>query len=550
MTKVSLRYGGINGAPIDFSRSDEFLVVRTHNRMSLARAGLSGASRRLLEGALPQTQFVEPGVEIVRLPGATAATRRALAKDSKIHFVGRALLALGRPSHGKAGAGRGTTTVPKGPGAPVAYTENAFVKFAAGVKTAEARRLLAKQRLTVKRALRWLPGGFFVGAVEGSGLAVFESAQKLLESSAVELCHPEVVRERSRRKAFPQQWHLKAARIGGGAVTAHAHVTSAWRYSKGNGSTIALIDDGVDLDHVEFRSAGKVVAPRDVTQNSNDPRPGQGDNHGTACAGVACADGRNGASGVAPGARLLPVRLASPLGSMDEAEAFVWAADHGADVISCSWGPADGDWWDPNDPVHFQHVPLPDSTRLAIDHAATQGRGGKGTVICFAAGNGNESVDNDGYASYANVIAVAACNDTSKRSVYSDHGNAIWCAFPSSDFADPATHHPAPRTPGIWTTDRSGNPGYNPGGTTRGDAAGDYTNSFGGTSSASPGVAGVAALILARNPALTRVQVRDILRQTADRIDAAGGHYDANGHSDSYGYGRVNAFHAVKAARS
>jgi subtilisin family serine protease len=548
MTKVSLRYGGRTGASIDFSRSDEVLVVRTHNRMSLARAGLSGASRKLLEGAVPQVRFNEPGVEIVRLPGATAATRRALAKDSKIRFVGRALLALGGATHGKAGAGRRTAAAPKVSGAPVAYTENAFVKFAAGVKLAEARRLLAKQHLTIKRAIGWLPGGFFVGAVEGSGLAVFDSAEELLEKSTVELCHPEVVRERSRRKAFPQQWHLKAARIGGVAVTAHAHITAAWRYSKGAGITIGLIDDGVDIDHVEFQSTKKVVAPRDVTQNSNDPRPGQGDDHGTACAGVACADGGDGASGVAPAARLLPIRLASPLGSMDEAEAFVWAADHGADVISCSWGPADGEWWNPNDAVHFQHVPLPDSTRLAIDYAATKGRGGKGCVVCFAAGNGNESVDNDGYASYKNVIAVAACNDTSKRSVYSDFGNAIWCAFPSSDFANPATHHPAPRTPGIWTTDRTGNAGYNPGGLARGDAAGNYTNSFGGTSSASPGVAGVAALILARNPALTRVQVRDILKQTADRIDLSGGHYDAGGRSAWYGYGRVNAFRAVKAA--
>jgi len=311
---------------------------------------------------------------------------------------------------------------------------------------------------------------------------------------------------------------------------------------------LAVIDDGVDIDHVEFAGPGKLVAPRDVTQDSDDPRPGRGDDHGTACAGVACAAGRDGASGVAPDARLMAVRLASPLGSMDEAEAFDWAADHGADVITCSWGPADGRWWDAADPVHQQRVALPDSTRLGMQYAVAKGRAGKGCVICFAAGNGNESVDNDGYASSPMVIAVAACNDTSKRSVYSDFGRAVWCAFPSSDFENPDTHHPAPRTPGIWTTDRSGNAGYNPGGADRGDAAGDYTNDFGGTSSASPGVAGVAALVLARNPALTREQVRDILKATADRIDLTGGKYDAGGHSAFYGYGRVNALHAVKAA--
>ena len=153
---------------------------------------------------------------------------------------------------------------------------------------------------------------------------------------------------------------------------------------------------------------------------------------------------------------------ASGLGSIHEAEAFRWAADNGADVISCSWGPADGEWWDPKDPRHTRFVALPASTRDALDYAVTNGRGGKGCVVLFAAGNGNESVDNDGYASYDKVVAVAACNDQSKRSVYSDFGKAVWCAFPSSDFGHPPFNHPEPLTPGIWTTDRLGNFGYNP----------------------------------------------------------------------------------------
>ncbi|MGH7230043.1 MAG: S8 family serine peptidase, partial [Nitrospiraceae bacterium] len=258
--------------------------------------------------------------------------------------------------------------------------------------------------------------------------------------------------------------------------------------------------------------------------------------------GVACADGGFGASGVAPKARLMPIRLASELGSQAEADAFMWAAQHGADIISCSWGPIDGDWWDPNDPVHDQKVPLPDSTRLAIDWAIRNGRNGKGCVIVWAAGNGNESVDHDGYASYDKVIAVAACNDESKKSAYSDFGNAVWCAFPSNN-GNPS------KTPGIWTTDRSGQVGYNPSQTSRGDAAGNYTNAFGGTSSATPGVAGVASLILARNPALRWDEVKDILKRSCDRIDSSGGKYDANGHSTWYGYGRVNARKAVELAR-
>jgi len=91
--------------------------------------------------------------------------------------------------------------------------------------------------------------------------------------------------------------------------------------------------------------------------------------------------------------------------------------------------------------VHNQVVPLPDSTRLAIDYAI---RSGKGCVILFAAGNGNESVDN---ASYEKVIAVAACNNRGARAAY--YGKAIWCAFPSSNGLPSLT-------PGVWTTDRSG----------------------------------------------------------------------------------------------
>jgi subtilisin family serine protease len=326
--------------------------------------------------------------------------------------------------------------------------------------------------------------------------------------------------------------------------------------TRGDGITIAIIDDGVDTEHPEFAGASKIVAPRDATLLTDDPRPkdlfgtgpDNGDNHGTACAGVATANGVRGASGVAPAAKLMPIRLASGLGSQREADAFVWAADHGADVISCSWGPEDGRWWKLDDPKHRQFVGLPASTRLAIDRVTNTGRGGKGCVVMFAAGNGNESVDNDGYASYAKVIAVAACNDTGRRSVYSDFGNAVWCAFPSSDFEYPPFNQPKPLTTGIWTVDRSGSNGYNTGVNGDGDADGLFTNSFGGTSSACPGAAGVAALVLSRNPALKWNEVKDLLKRACDRIDPQGGDYDAAGHSKKYGYGRLNARTAVEIA--
>jgi subtilisin family serine protease len=372
-------------------------------------------------------------------------------------------------------------------------------------------------------------------------LSIFEIAQRLLQEESVELCHPELIREARQRVAFPQQWHLRETTLNGQPINAHANVEAAWSLSNGAGTIIAIVDDGVDIDHEEFRSSAKIVAPRDVTRQSDNPRPGNFNNHGTACAGVACASGNIGASGVAPGAQLMPIRLASVLGSQAEADAFVWAAQNGADVISCSWGPMDGDWTNPNDPTHNQVVPLPDSTRLAMEYAISQGRNGKGCVILFAAGNGNESVDNDGYASFEKVIAVAACNDQGQRSAYSDFGEAVWCCFPSNDGLPSLT-------PGIWTTDRTGPLGYNSGRITQGDAAGNYTNRFGGTSSACPGVAGMVALILSRNPNLRWDEVRDILKRAVDRIDEVEGNYSENGHSPFYGYGRVNAAKAVELA--
>ena len=147
------------------------------------------------------------------------------------------------------------------------------------------------------------------------------------------------------------------------------------------------------------------------------------------------------------------------------------------------------------------------------------------------------------------MTAVAACNDRGRRSVYSDFGKAVWCAFPSNDFGHAPFNHPDLLTPGIWTIDRQGGAGYNSGLPTDGDVAGDYTNSFGGTSSACPGAAGVAALILSVNPALKWQEVKDVLKRACDRIDPGGGQYDAAGHSPKYGFGRLNALTAIELAK-
>ncbi|MCC7242418.1 MAG: S8 family serine peptidase [Acidobacteria bacterium] len=572
MAGVDVQFGGKDGRRFRLETNDDLVAIRTRDRGPVEGARLSGASRQLLDGLELVTEFRDAGVEVFHVRDGSTRTRDAVREtfthEPAIRFAGRVLSDPAyRPGVAVAAVTPGAATMKE----PVLYTENLFVKFVPGTTSAVARQVLAAAGLSVKRAVGYLVNAYLASAPEGTGLGVFPLALSLLrEAPGIEFCHPELIRPRQLRGAFPPQWHLRPARINGERIDAHASVVSAWRRSKGRGVTIAIIDTGIDIDHEEFASAGKIVASHDATAGALDPanpRPqllGH-EKHGTACAGVACANGRKGASGVAPAARLMPIRLMSGLGSQAEADALAWAVDHGADVISCSWGPTDGDWWDSHDPAHRATVPLPDNTRLAIEYALGQGRSGKGCVICWAAGNGNESVDNDGYASHPGVVTVAACNEAGERSVYSDTGAALWCAFPSSDNELAGLHplpepppmggvwhqlHPRPVTPGIWTTDCSGPQGYNVGGGTEGgDLAGDYTNRFGGTSSAAPGVAGVAALVLAVNPRLRYDEVKDILKRSCDRIDAAGGRYDPlTRHSPLYGYGRVHAARAVALA--
>ncbi len=526
-------FGSKSEEPVNLEQSDEFVVIR---RKTSASRGLPHATdpTAAVVDPEPVLDFPEANVSVYKVKAGLengVDSAKSYAKNlPDVRFAGRVL-------------------TEQQSGQPIVYTENLFIKFKDELNEDECRKLILSNGLGVKRQLDYAENAYFVEAHEGTGQGVFEIAESLLKHADVEYAHPEIVRRRVSKKIYRSQWHLQETTINGVEIDAHANVSEAHKLAKGQGTVIAIIDDGVDVDHPEFGTRRKIVAPRDATRRNADPRPKYYDeDHGTACAGVACGAGRHGASGVAPAARLMPIRLASNLGSLDEAEAIYWAAKKGADVISCSWGPPDGNWTRPDERRHYW--PIPASTRLAIDYAAEHGRDGKGCIILFAAGNGNEDVKYDGYASHEKVLAIAASNDRSKRSIYSDFGNAIFCCFPSNDFAFPPANHPNPLTRGIWTTDRRGYSGYNPGDTARGDQLGDYTATFGGTSSACPGVAGTIALMLEKNPDLDRKKIRTFLAKSCQRIDPRNGNYDASGHSHYYGFGRVNALKAVELAIS
>jgi subtilisin family serine protease len=522
-----VKYGGKKGKTIALVESPDLVAIRTKNNETLENVEMSSRSRELVADSAEVVAFPEAGVTVRRVADTEGLessgqsrrdeARACLKQEENILFAGRVLQ----------DAETGEVTL---------YTENFFVKFKDGTAEKDCLALLEKYQLKVKNKLPFAPNAYFVSANAGTGLQVFHIAEQLLKEKRVEYCHPELVQERRFKGIHPLQWHLAKTSISDKPVEAHINIEAAWKRTKGKGITIAVIDDGIEIDHPEF--AKRVVHPFDATANNNDPRPKDAaDKHGTPCAGMACAAGlKNGASGTAPEAFLLPIRLRSGLGSMAEANAFAWAADHGADVISCSWGPSDGEWWNPEDPVHKKVTALPDSTRLALEYALTKGRAGKGCVVLFAAGNGNEDIQNDGYCSYPGVIAVAACNDTGRRSVYSDFGRAVWVSFPSGDFGWKPFRHAPPISQGLRTTDRLKKAGYD---------AGDYTNSFGGTSGACPGMAGVVALMLAANPNLTPPEIKDIIRRSCQKIDAAEGDYQPDGHSPWYGYGRIDAGLAV-----
>lgn len=523
----TVRYGGADGQVLELDEDPDLVAIRTRSRRSVRELDVDPVRERVLDGLELVQSHRAAGVEVYRRRDSAApavpAITSTLRESGDVEFAGHVLV-----DHTSR--------------QPVLYTENLFVKFVDDLSEQECRSILIQFDLTVKRRVEFADNAYFVEAPSGTGQRVFDIASSLLDRSEVELCHPELVREMGRRDVKRRQWHLAATMVDGRFIDQSVHAREAHDHATGRGVIIAVIDTGIDVDHEEFSSEGKIVAPWDSLTGGADPRPPSwsGERHGTACAGVACADGRFQASGVAPAARLMPIRLVQQqIGSIEEADALHWATEHGADVISCSWGPVDGDWTNPNDPTHHASVPLPDSTRLAIEHAATAGRNGLGCLIFWAAGNGGESVENDGWASHDAVFAIAACNAQGRRSAYSDHGPSIFCAFPSSDLRRIGPGRAVAVPPGIWTTDRTGAPGY---------AHGNYTGEFGGTSSACPGVAGVAALVLERAPELSLEEARTLLAGSCDRIDSANAAYDRRGHSEWYGFGRINAATAVARA--
>jgi subtilisin family serine protease len=299
-----------------------------------------------------------------------------------------------------------------------------------------------------------------------------------------------------------------------------AHFSAAY-----NDVTIAVVDDAVDTRHAEFD--GRVAAEWDAATGAPSSKPQGWQPHGTKVAGLALAGGPT-VAGVAPDARLLAVRvpaLASRIGDPTEAAGIRWAAEHGADVICCAWGPQS---------QTADSGRVPEHTRHAIDWAVKRGRDGKGCVIVFSSGNDGSNIALNGYASHPGVIAVGACNRYGKRPDYSGWGDALWCVAPSNDPRDPV---------GAYDTYETTTP---IGSFLLGDTF--YTDDFGFTSAACAIAAGVCARILSVNPDLTWHGVRDVIARSCRKIDVESGSYDDHGRSPYYGFGCLDLASALEIA--
>ena len=362
---------------------------------------------------------------------------------------------------------------------------------------------------------------------------VFDLSKKIYESGCALYAHPDFLIEPKKRSFDPLfdplQWNLHNYGQYGAVPDVDMDVYEAWQYANGKGVRVAVIDNGFDLSHPDLK--GAFVAQTDlVDMDANASYDNPYEIHGTACAGLIAARKNGiGTQGIAYDSDLVAIKLIGSYASGQDRplyvstilEAFMFADEMGAQVINCSWGT-----YDVADAVHY-----------IIHKLATQGRGGKGTPIVFASGNEGRGqwYWADDESALPDVLAIGAVNDYGDIAWYSNYGPAL-------DFVAPS----GGGNLAITTTDISGPLGYADGSFGHPDYcyATDITG-FNGTSAAAPQVSGVIALMLQRNPDLTKDQIVDILAKTAKKIGTIP--YE-NGRNDYFGYGLVDADDAVKMA--
>ncbi|MBK6763153.1 MAG: S8 family serine peptidase [Micrococcales bacterium] len=243
---------------------------------------------------------------------------------------------------------------------------------------------------------------------------------------------------------------------------------AAWLATRGAGVTVAVVDTGVDAGHEDL--AGQVLPGVDLMGRRTSAESSDLNGHGTHVAAIiAAADNGAGGVGVAPQARILPIRVLDADGAGyagDVAEGIVWAVDHGAQVINLSLG-----------------GPVPSQAQAA----AVEYAGEHGVAIVVAAGNSGPGAVPDYPAAFEGVTAVAAATPQKAVASFSSRGTYVDLAAPGTMILS--------ALPGNHYAHQSG------------------------SSMAAPFVAGVAALLYALDPDL---DVAGVLTSTATDIDVPG----------------------------
>jgi len=467
----------------------------------------------------------------------------------------------------------GLTVAPGQAVTPMLLTD-AFVAQFTPEATPEQIEALNKQHgVRIVKQNRYRPTQYLLSLTWESQADALAVSHAYHDHRLTEYAHPDFVMgfqllaHTPNDEFYEQQWHLDNKGGEWGAFDADVDAPQAWDFTWGDPNlVIAVVDSGFDADHPDllanlWRNPGETpnngadddendfaddVCGWNFLHGTNDLTVGDW-RHGTAAAGCAGARGDNeeGVTGTCPNCQLmLLTTIVGPKNCWPAAEAIYYARYHGADIITNSWS-------------YGHDHPCPWNVRQAIEEAAEQGRDGLGCVILFAVPNDPLAWCGIGHlCSIEQIISVGAASNTDSIMGLTDphrRGGYGDCM----DVLAPA--HRGTRW--ITTTDPQGRNGYNiddpPGGICPCQEISnqDYTACFNGSSAACPIAAGVVGLMLSTNPELTRLQVQRLLQDTSDRVQDSIGCYDlTDGFSRpplseaTHGYGRINAFEAVRIA--
>ncbi|XP_054254621.1 proprotein convertase subtilisin/kexin type 4 [Indicator indicator] len=323
---------------------------------------------------------------------------------------------------------------------------------------------------------------------------------------------------------FPRQWYMN------NDINPDLNVLAAWSKGyTGLGVVLTILDDGIEKDHPDLSANYDPLASYDFNSNDPDPQPRytpeDENQHGTRCAGEAAAVANNRicGAGIAYNARVGGVRmLDGPITDVVEAQSLSLRPQH-IHIYSASWGPPDD-----GKTVDGPGVLAAE----AFYRGVTKGRGGLGSIFVLASGNGGINYDNcnsDGYSSSIYTVTVGSVLAGGQRPWFSESCSAILTTTYSS-VATSQVH--------IVTTDLHHR----------------CTDQHMGTSASAPLAAGISALALQANPALTWRDLQHLLVRSSRAAHLQAEDWAQNGVgrrvSHYYGYGLLDAGLLVEMAKA